>query len=359
MYARRRARGAPSPAPSWRTGLILGAGHIGDVLYRTCSLDLLVKGLPDCRWSYLTTSAGAATLKGNPALPDILAWQDDDNGVSHDGLAALRDHAYDVALCTDYVAHQKMLLLAVKLGIPNRVAFVRKGLSGLATIGMQVSRGATHPQAMREMFELITDVPDSTALRPKIFPAPADAHAADAEWTRLGLKSGDGVIACAVTRNQSAGQHPPDVFIEIVRRILAIAPELRVVFTGVSGDREVLAAAGRAIDPRVLVSAGNLSILAFGSFLANCAAFLGTDSGARHLANAAAIPVFFIRNMAVAAAETGVYCATERDIAPAGEYLSPAAIVVALKKIDVERVANSLVAAARSQAPGTHSNKTR
>ncbi len=42
-----------TPPQAWRRGLILGADHIGDVLYNTASLAHLRAGLPECHWSYV------------------------------------------------------------------------------------------------------------------------------------------------------------------------------------------------------------------------------------------------------------------------------------------------------------------
>src|SRR6185437_5501970 len=41
LVARAASRSAPTAPASWRTGVIIGQDHIGDVLYRTCSLEAL------------------------------------------------------------------------------------------------------------------------------------------------------------------------------------------------------------------------------------------------------------------------------------------------------------------------------
>ena len=352
LVARAASRSAPAPPTSWRTGVIIGRDHIGDVLYRTCSLQALHSGLPECRWSYLTSESGAAVLAGNPALAHVLPWTSD---IDERPLApAKRDELakkmFDVALCTDNIAHHHAVLLALQLGIPNRVGFTRKGLSGLVTFGVATDGPTSHPAAFRRMVEAATGLPDPSPLRPRIYPSQNDLRAADSEWHRLGMNDAEFVIASAVTTRQAIGDFPPEFFTEILRRVLVLAPTARVLLSGSASDRPVLDTIAPELGDRACVSAGTLQLLAYGAMLRRCSAFVGADSGPRHLANAAGIPVFFVRNMGATEIGSGKYCPTEFDVAPPGEYLSPEAMRRALDTVDRDAVANALVSAARRQA---------
>ena len=57
-------------------------------------------------------------------------------------------------------------------------------------------------------------------------------------------------------------------------------------------------------------SAGSLGLRALSCFLSHFATVLTTDSGPRHIANAAGVPVVFVRNVWSNAVETGVYVDT-------------------------------------------------
>ena len=348
--ARLATRGAATAPELWRNGVILGNGHIGDVLYRTCSLDALADGLPKCRWNYITTAVGAATLMGNAALDTILPWTDDADRLDGERLSQARARNFDVALCSDNVAHHHALFTALRMGIPNRVAFTRKGFSGLATFGIAIPGQVSHARAFRTMVQCVTGARDDSPLRPRIVPSAADQSAAAVEFSRLGLGGHSLTIACSATTRQTVGPCPPDFFERILRCALTHAPSLRVILTGLDSDRALLDAMANRLGDRAVVSAGSLGILSFGAMLGMCSAFLGTDSGARHLANAAGIPVFFVRNLGTTAAETGAYCPTETDIAPAGEYLSPAETRRALDSVNHDRVARALVDAAIARA---------
>lgn len=352
LIARAVSRSTPTPATSWRTGVILGSDHIGDVLYRTCSLEALHRGLPECRWSYLTSESGAAVLAGNPTLAETLPWTtgNGDQPLDPARRDELANRRFDVALCSDNIAHHHAVMLALKLGIPNRVAFTGKGLSGLVTLGIAVDSPVSHPAAFRDMVEHITGRLDASELRPRVYPSVDDLLAAETEWHRLALNDADIVIASAVTTRQTIGDFPPHFFADILARAVALAPGARVLLSGSGQDRPVLDAIAAKLGDHACVSAGTLPLLAYSALLRRCAAFVGADSGPRHLANAASIPVFFVRNMGAMEIGSGKYCPTETDIAPHGEYLSPDQMRRALDTVDRDAIASAIVLAARRRA---------
>lgn len=343
-YARAHAARAPSAPANWRTGVILGASHIGDVLYRTCSLDALHAGLPGCRWTYATSAVGAELLRGTPGIEQTLVLPDD----GADAAAVLRSRDFDVALCTDNIEHHRALTLAVRAGIPNRVAFGSKGFSALTTIAVPTTRAAW-PAQICSMVQRVTMQTDAWPLRPHVHISAEDRAQADAVWNALPHPDAALTIVAAVTTRQSIGVFPPDLFTAILRAALAIEPRARVLLAGGDADRPVLHAMGSELGDRAITIAGALPVRAFIALLERADAFLGSDSGPRHMANAAGIPVFFVRNMAVPEIEAGCYCDTETDLAPAGQYLSPEANRAALASIDVSAAAAALIDAARNR----------
>ena len=325
----------------------MGSGHIGDVLYRTCSLEQLGRGLPACRWSYLTTRDGAEILRGNPAIAEILDFNRETavDFVAPHSARDLRVRDFDVVLCTDNIAHHRALWLATELGIPNRVAFVQKGFSGLATVPVTTPR-ASWPAEIRAMVGVVTGAESADPLRPRMYLNSVDVTDAASEWSSLPYTDATFTIACTATTRQQLGALPHSLLSGILRCVLEQAPGARIVLTGTHADAPALTAMAAALGPRALVSAGRMQLRTFAAFLGLCDAFVGTDSGPRHLANAAGIPVFFVRNMAVPEIEAGRYCDTETDIAPPGQYLRQSEILRKLGAVDHRPVASAVVAAA-------------
>jgi ADP-heptose:LPS heptosyltransferase len=154
------------------------------------------------------------------------------------------------------------------------------------------------------------------------------------------------------------GRTPPRFFIDILQTVLERDPDVRIVLCGTLDDGRTLRTAADALGPRAVLCAGALSILGYAAFLQKCRAFFGSDSGPRHLANAAGIPVVFVRNLATSAVEAGTYCPTEWDAAPSGEYLTDAQIEIELGRVNRLGVAARLVKMAAATHAATHTERS-
>ena len=346
LAARGASRRPSSPPSEWKRGLILSHNHMGDVLYRTCSLPVLRSSLPDCEWSFLTSPASAEVVENNPALDEVLPWNigEDSWKLSSGSFKKLRERDFDVALCTNSLRYYPDLFFASALGIPNRVAFTHKGLSALVTHPIEIDFPSSYPSYFRSMVAAVTGVEGDWPLRPRIFPdSDAEARAA-AAWSTHGLDSGPPVIACSITTRQKAGNFPSGRLLEILTEVHT-QTSARVAFFGTSADRPMLSRAAERFGNDAVVIAGELAIPALAAFLRKCALLLTLDSGPRHLGNAAGIPVFFARNMSHSQAEAGAYCETETDIAPGGEYLSDSRIAEVANAVSPRAVAAQIVKA--------------
>ena len=308
--------GPATPRGAWRKGLILGHSHIGDVLYRTPSLPYLRRGMPDCEWHYLTAPAGAEILRGSPDIDRAIPILNGDESwdLNGSGFEMLRRERYDVALCTNTLQHHADLLLAVALGIPNRVAYSHKGLSGLITDPTALKYPSPFPAYFREMVRSITDQPGDWPLIPRVSIAEEDERLAQDCWARLQL-DGRRVIACCPTTRQPDGGWPHRFFIDALETACAGTGDV-VVLCGAASDEPVLRelATRSRLECRTL--AGALPLRSFAAFLRRCSLVFAQDSAPRHLGNAVRVPVAFLRNLAVSRVESGAYCESERDLAP-------------------------------------------
>ncbi|MEP7000834.1 MAG: glycosyltransferase family 9 protein, partial [bacterium] len=311
------SRGPSTDPTSWRRGLIIGHSHIGDVLYRTCSLEQLKAGLPACSWDYLTSPASEPILRGNPALDAVLPFTlgDDSSHVTQQSFDQLRQAQYDVVLCTNTVRHLPDFVRAVRLGIPNRVGFGDKGYSGLLTMPVATE----HPQPLAGYFRTLVGAavgktPD-WPLRPRVFPSASDRERADACLSRLRLDPSLPTIACTATTRQLVGAWPTAFFGDVLERF-ATKRASNVVLFGAASDAPILHDIAHSLPSPVHVVAGELAWLEFAEVLRRCDALLTMDSGPRHLANAVGTPVAFARNLSFARVEAGTYCTNEVDLAP-------------------------------------------
>ena len=346
------SRGATSEPRAWRKGLIVGHNHIGDVLYRTCSLAQLAEGLPDCEWSYLASPASSALLEGNPAISRILAWNTGENSwdLGHGRFGELKRGDFDVMLCTNTLRHYPDLALGVALGIPNRVAYSYKGLSGLITFAAPIQFPSPYAKYFRGMVADLTGRSPDWPLRPRVYPNAEDQAAATRVRGELGLTYDMKVVACALTTRQASGNWPRSHLIAALEMARAES-EFEVVLTGGPGDLAELESAARELSFPARVLAGTLGLRALIAFLAQCSAMLTLDSGPRHMGNAAGIPVLFARNLSHSREEAGKYCATEVDLAPPIEYLSNEDAQRFVAGIPVTETARALVETLKRVTP--------
>jgi ADP-heptose:LPS heptosyltransferase len=323
-------------------------------MYRTCSLAHLQSALPDCEWSYLTAPESAQLLEGNPSIGEVLPWNTGDNGwdLSDGAFGELRRRGFDAVLCTNTLRHYPDLALAVALGIPNRVGFSYKGLSGLITRPAPLQFPSAYPAYFRGMVADLAGRQADWPLRPRLFPTGDDIAAAAEARNQLAIDDGAVVVACSLTTRQASGNWPASHLLSALEVARGRA-RFEVVLFGAAENADELATAARQLSFPVHVLAGKLSLRAYGAFLAQCSALLTLDSGPRHLGNAAGIPVLFARNLTHSRIEAGKYCETEIDLAPAVEYLSndeAQRVVVGIPTSDTARRLLETLAAARRGA---------
>ncbi len=307
--------GRPAPRESWRRGVLLGADHIGDVLYRTASLPGLAEATPGCVWSWLCGPPADEIVGADPLvaggcvrLPLGMAGTPFLKLVS-----TLRQGRYDVALCYDTGQYWKLSLAAALAGIPARIGYVHKGFSGLVTHPVAIRCPQPFPAYFRDLVaQLAGKPPGAGELRPRITTTPGDEAAAARFWEEKGL-GGKTVLACAFFSRQPKTYRLAE-FAEILRRI-GRRDEVIWLFLGSLPEREKWESFLKETGLDGVVMAGELEIRSLAALLGRCRALFAADSGIRHIANAAGVPVVFASNPQSCRIETGVYVAGETDVA--------------------------------------------
>jgi ADP-heptose:LPS heptosyltransferase len=342
-------RAKPTVPSEWRRGLIVGHNHIGDVLYRTCSLPALAKYLPECRWDYLAGVTSAEVLAGNPAISEVFPDQigDDSWTLRSGALKTLRARRYDVVLCTNILRYYPDLMLALAIGAPNRVGYTLKGFSGLVTRPVASGFPQPYPGYFRAMVSAVTQASPSWPLIPRVYPSRTDKEAALAALSTF-QRPGTPLVACSLTTRQPSGW-PREHFLralEIVHRKTGA----QIVLFGAPDELALLREAARECAAPCAVLEAGLNLRALSHFLSRCWAALTPDSGPRHLANAAGTPVVFARSLNVRRVETGAYCDNETDAGPPEELLTPEQIRAVVARHDPAHTAALVLRAMRAPA---------
>lgn len=308
LWARVASPEKPTPPTSWRRGVLFGAHHIGDILYNTASLPALSQAFPQCEWQCVADATAAQVLAGNPYLTGCAP-----------ALGELGK--IDVAICYNSGAYWREVIAAAKRGIPNRVGYVHKGFSALVTHPLKIRYPQPFPVYFRDLVAQLAGVVPDWSLRPQVYPSHEDEENAADLASELGAGSSRPLLACFVTSRQPQGVLPTTKFGEALREIES-ASDAQTILFGAAEDREILERTKAQFHLRAEVAAGRLPLLALVCFLRRCTAVLCTDSGPRHLANAASVPAIYVRNLSFSKIEAGRYCDTEIDLAPGLEFVS-------------------------------------
>ncbi|MEN9573665.1 MAG: hypothetical protein RL514_1520 [Verrucomicrobiota bacterium] len=349
-FARSLQTGPPTPPASWRRGLLVGATHIGDCLHLTASLPALRAGLPDCEWFCAAPPPASEVLETNPHLSGCLRLDLVAEPFARARAELAAAGPFDVAIAYNNIRAWPDLLRLARLGIPNRVGYVHKGFSGLVTHPVELRHPQPFPFYFRDLVSQLTGRPVAAPIRPQVFPTDADRQAAAVVWERLALASGPPVVMVFCTSRQASGVWPLEQFAQTLK-LLGQAGRHRIVLGGSAADRAALERARELAGLDCAVVAGELTVRALVCFLERCAGVLAPDTGTRHLANAAGVPVVFLRNLYVNRVESGAYCPTEWDVAPSVEFVPPAQQARWFAEIQPAAVVEALVRATNTSGP--------
>lgn len=309
--------GPSTPRTAWRRGLIVAHSHLGDVLYRTGSLDELHAAMPQVEWDFLTSSAAQPLLAHNAALRAALPFLGGPDGdtLADGALDELRRERYDVVLCSNTFRVVPDFSLAVTLRAPNRVGVGHKGATGLLSRTVSVGEPAPYPAYFRRMVEQLTGCTFTASVRPRIKLTASDQAEAAEVLRDIIVAPGSLLVACTLTTRQRGGGWPSRFFTDALG-ILHGRTAIVALLGGAPDEAPELQRRAASLPFPAHVVAGRLSLRAFAALVERCAVLLSPDSGPRHIANAVGTPVVFARNLAAPAVETGCYCDTETDVAP-------------------------------------------
>ncbi|MBN8889184.1 MAG: heptosyltransferase [Acetobacteraceae bacterium SCN 69-10] len=243
--------------------LFVTSNRIGDAVLSTGLLDHLIRTHPGARITVACGPAAAGLFQRMPGLERLIVFEKRRLGLHWLGLwAATAPHWWD--LVVDIRASALAWL------VPTRRRAVMRKRPGHKTAQLAAILGLAAPPLPVAWF------------------APEDR-------TRARALVGPGstpVIALGPTANWDGKVWPAERFVALTRALQAgpLAGARVVVLAGPGAQERALAAPVLAALPQAIDLAGRLTLAEAAACLAECALFVGNDSGLMHLAAAAGTP---------------------------------------------------------------------
>jgi heptosyltransferase-2 len=275
--------------------VLIDTAFLGDLILATPFLRAAAQGSREGRIDLLTSPAGAAATRGNPALGEVHVLHKRspvrERGGMRRALDWLRHRRPEVAFLPR--RSLRSALLAVRAGIPSRIGFDRGPVRWLLTERVPFPEG-TH-QAARTLELLRPAGLDPAGLGLPGWPLemfPSAAEKAGVEtWLAAHRLTAGRFIALAPGSRWDTKRWPVERFADLARRL---GRERPVVIVRGPGEEALVEAIRRGFGPPgegALLDSGPLEPTACVHLLAHAALLVANDSGALHMGEAAAIPV--------------------------------------------------------------------
>jgi ADP-heptose:LPS heptosyltransferase len=191
---------------------------------------------------------------------------------------------------------------------------VHKGLRGWITHPCPIHHPQPYPAYFRDMVKHLAGESFPEDLRPHVYPQNAHREMARQVLAKSQLNPGTFSVMFISSR-QPSGVCPTATMIVCMKQLIEVMP-MPIVLAGAKSDEHALHEAARHL-PVIDVWAGSLPLLVLVECLRRARFVFTTDSGPRHLANAAGAPVVFPRNLFFTPEEAGRYLSSEFDLMPA------------------------------------------
>lgn len=316
---------------------------LGDVVLTTPLIARLAEHGPV---DVVTTSVGAAVLRGNPDVRRL--WVFDKRG-RHAGWSGLRALAREVRTtdrnATAYLAQgsARSALLVWLAGYRRRVGFDTSSGRFLYTRRVRYQRQQHHAERLWRLGST-GDGPEPAPeqIRPRLFPSDDDRRAVDSLLAGAGY-GGERLLALAPGSAWGTKRWPE--YAQLARRLTTLG---RLVVVGGGEDGAAARLIGEATAGAAIDATGRLSLLGSAALIATCRVLVGNDSAPQHLASAMGtptvtvfgptVPEFGFGPLAPGSVSVGVRGLSCRPCHPHGPEVCPLGHWKCMRELDVATV---------------------
>ena len=272
-----------------RNVLIIKLRYIGDVLLATPTVRAMKSAWPDARITMMVNRGTEDVLSGNPDLAEIMVLDKGSLGAQWRLIAGLRRRRFDTVI--DLTDGDRSAFLSWISGAPVRIGFneEHRWRGKLYSQVVQSLPGSCH-RIERDLKTLVSLNIPAGLTAPQLWLTRDEEAGAEQLLDELSVPRSQQLVMLQPGARYWFKAWPPERFAELADR-LTDQYGCQVLIGGSSQDIERAEQIRQMAKGRPIVVAGRTTIKQFAALAKKAVLFVGSDSGAMHMATAVGTPV--------------------------------------------------------------------
>lgn len=272
-----------------RNVLIIKLRYIGDVLLATPTVRAIKAARPDARVTMMVNRGTEDVLSGNPDIDEIMVLDKGSLAAQWRFIAGLRRRRFDAVI--DLTDGDRSAFLSWVSGAPVRIGFndEHRWRGRCYTHVVQPVPGVRH-RIERDLETLKHLSVEAGSKAPRLCLTPEEESSADQLLDQLGVPRSQPLVILQPGARYWFKVWPPERFAELADR-LTFEYSCQVLIGGSSQDIDLAQQIQQMAKSHPIIMAGSTTIRQFAAIARKSALFVGSDSGAMHIASAVGIPV--------------------------------------------------------------------
>ena len=272
-----------------RNILVIKLRYIGDVLLATPTVRAIKAARPDVRVTMMVNRGTEDVLSGNPDLDEIMVLDKGSLAAQWRLMAGLRRRRFDTVI--DLTDGDRSAFLSWISGAPVRIGFndEHRWRGRCYTEVVQPVSGVRH-RIDRDLEVLKPMSIQAGSQNPQLWLTPEEENSADQLLDQLGVQPSQSMVILQPGARYWFKAWPPERFAELADQLTA-QYDCQVLIGGSHQDIDLAQQIRQMAKSSPIIMAGRTAIKQFAAIAKKSALFVGSDSGAMHIASAVGTPV--------------------------------------------------------------------
>ena len=269
--------------------LIIKLRYIGDVLLATPTVRAIKAARTDVRVTMMVNRGTEDVLSGNPNMDEIVVLDKGSLAAQWRLIAGLRRRQFDTVI--DLTDGDRSAFLTWISGAPVRIGFndEHRWRGRYYTELVQPLPGIRH-RIDRDLEALKPMNIQAGSKDPQLWLTPEEENSADQLLDQLGVQRSQSIVILQPGARYWFKAWPPERFAELADRLTS-QYGYQVLIGGSDQDIDLAQQIRQTAKSKPIIMAGRTTIKQFAAIARKSALFVGSDSGAMHIASAVGTPV--------------------------------------------------------------------